>query len=183
MVLGGDGYGDAYAFLAKTVSADWVEIYVDQTQKRTLWLPLEKNPLFETRTEDLIAWLIEEVQGLPLLTQGRTKIHTLPKDSSKVIGKCGSVVSGWNSRSMTTGLIPHGVIRGDWAKVHCESVFCYSPRTPNLPSYIEPEPIEYVEKLQALRREHRRPCVEGWIRWRSKDGRLLVGLGPSSSCS
>jgi hypothetical protein len=172
-----DPGNDSVAFLVKQLAGDWVEIYVDSSQKQTVWLPRVLALQYQVRTALLGEAVGLFYAGMKVLHPGGTgkvKILAADRDNADPVGECAGVAgnySGEGASDRITGLFSEGEVMGDWVKVHCEQRDCYAPNSPNIPCDGE----ECDEDVVAARKAKLKPCISGWTRWRAKDGRVLLG--------
>lgn len=94
-----------------------------------------------------------------------------------MLGECSGIVYS-SSVSSTRGLKNLGSPEGDWVKVQCLKTTCFNLQQKSIyADYNNPDDDHddtFDKKVLELRKKHRKPCVEGWTRWRLDDGRILL---------
>jgi hypothetical protein len=147
-----------YWFMLKQQRGDWYEVIADPKNGTSKWFKLSKNEWSYVEVETIGEWLRESALVLRTIgTHIEIEILEEPKEGARPVAR-------WEVR--TDKLIEHGFMRGstvqgDWIKIDLITPTCFSKLDPVLECGYDPE-------------EKRPPCAQGWVRWRSSDGRLLL---------
>jgi hypothetical protein len=161
-MLGLETNGDTavYYFLLKTRKGDWYQIILSPQSGATTWVKDPHVSGLSLTTYPFIDWLQSQssyttahdmtdlIRAVPVLNK--------PEDTSDDLTDCAGYEDG-------EGLIltADKARNGDWVHVICLENGCYAANDPErtcIPQLI-PQGV---------------PCVQGWARWRTKDGRLIL---------
>jgi hypothetical protein len=162
--------GDTRYFIVKNQNGSWIELYLDFSLKRTLWVNLgTKSPKLITLTD----W-VTSFTGLSANGSGNQKISLYDKpNSNNTISSCNGFPPGGE-----LGLVRSKKKQSDatgWVYAHCEEESCYSENTPRFDSdYCDnASEADVKKKLQELQKKYK-ACKEGWVRWLSPEGKILL---------
>jgi hypothetical protein len=149
-----------YYFLLKAHKGDWYQIVLSPQSGATTWIKDPHADGLGIFTRPLYDWLQSQdaYQTAHEITDVYRAVPVMlkPEDASKDLTDCAGY-GDWE------GLIPaeDKARHGDWVHVICLEHGCYSTNDPV--SYC----ISDMNLPGAL-------CVQGWARWRSKEGHLLL---------
>jgi hypothetical protein len=162
-MLGVESHSDSgpavYYFLLKAQQGDWYQVIVSPQSGATFWTKDPHENGFVMTAYSLTDWLFSEdsfVIAAEMADPSQTLlVMSKPNDRSDVLTECVGYEDG-------DGLIPTDkTLDGDWIHVACLENDCYTPKDP-------------LNACTPLRNTHETPCSQGWARWRSQEGHLLV---------
>jgi hypothetical protein len=161
-MLGLEARGDqaVYYFLLKSHQGDWYQIVLSPQSGATTWIKDQYLNGLVISSHRLVDWL-QSLDSYATAHEMADSVSVIPvrvkpQDESKDITDCSSYQDG-------EGLIPADdkARIGDWVHVTCVENDCFAVHDPQrscLPQW----------NLQGV------PCVQGWARWRTKDGHLVL---------
>jgi len=171
-MLGLETRGDqaVYYFLLKARQGDWYQIVLTPQSGATTWIKDQHTNGLVMSTHPLFEWLqslgayhtaheiVDPVRAVP--------VRNHPEDTAEDLTDCASYEDG-------EGLIPakDKTRSGDWVHVVCLENECFTPA----------DPLRACIPNMSTQRV---PCVEGWARWRNKEGHLILyPYDESQECS
>jgi len=148
-----------YYFLSKAHQGDWYQIILSPQSGKTVWVKDQHVKGLDMTTHLLVDWLQsgdsyvlahEVVDPVPSIS-----VLSKPDDRSEVLTECVGYADG-------DGLVQIDKIRnGDWVHATCLENECFATQDPE-------------RACTPLRQAQGIACVQGWARWRGKNGHLML---------
>lgn len=174
MSLGAYDVNYQWSFAVKEVLGNWLAVFKTRQQDEVLWLNRETLEERELEVLPLSDWLKRET-GLSARSSRDLLMRTSPSDDDAHVTLCPETNipydSGWRDGGKNLdvyGFVSSGKTQGDWIEGHCSTHECFSKETP-----LACADELTLEKAERIAGKKLTPCVHGWIRWRSLDGKLL----------